>query len=93
MYVIKSRMIEQNEMNHSDFLRDLEEVLHLASNSLNGGEVLRELPAWDSLAIVEFMAFADQRYSIAMDPKQITSCSTVDDLFSAVRATADEVRD
>ena len=30
MYVVKSRMIEQNEMNHSDFLRDLEEeVLHL----------------------------------------------------------------
>lgn len=91
--VIRSRMTDQNEINHNDFLRELEEVLHMASNSLNGGEVLRELPGWDSLAIVEFMAFADQRYSITMAPKQITSCSTVYDLFSAVRATAHEVRD
>ena len=93
MDVIYSRMTEQNEMNYNDFVRDLEEVLHMASNSLNGGEVLRELPGWDSLAIVEFMAFADQRYSITMAPKQITSCSTVHDLFSAVRATAHKVRD
>lgn len=91
--VIRSRMTDQNEINHNDFLRELEEVLHMASNSLNGGEVLRELPSWDSLAIVEFMAFADQRYSITMAPKQITSCSTVYDLFSAVRATAHEGRD
>ncbi len=91
--VIQSRMTEQNEINHNDFLRNLEEVLHMASNSLNGGEVLRELPGWDSLAIVEFMAFADQRYSITMAPKQITSCSTVHDLFSAVKATAHEMRD
>jgi acyl carrier protein len=93
MYVIQSRMIEVNNINYNGFLRGLEELLHMGSNSLNGGEVLRELPDWDSLAIVEFMAFADQRYSITMAPKQITSCSTVHDLFSAVTATAHEVRD
>ena len=86
-------MTERNKIDYDGFLRGLEELLHVGSNTFRGSEVLRELPCWDSLAIVEFMAFADERYSITMAPKQITSCSTVHDLFLAVRATAHEVRD
>ena len=86
-------MSEENNIDRDDFFRALEELLQVPSNSFQGGEVLRELACWDSLAIVEFMAFADERYSITMSPKQITSCSTVNDLFLAVQAAIHEVRD
>jgi acyl carrier protein len=86
-------MSESNNIDYNTFLRGLEQMLQVEANSLEGGEVLRELPCWDSLAIVEFMAFADERYSITMPPKQITSCSTVHDLFSAVQTATHEVRD
>ena len=86
-------MSESNQIDYDDFLHGLEELLHVPLNSFRGGEVLRELDCWDSLAIVEFMAFADERYSIMLAPKQITRCSTVHDLFLAVQAGTHEVRD
>ena len=84
-------MGEENKIDSDGFLRALEEVLQLPSDTFTGGEVLRELPCWDSLAIVEFMAFADERYSITMDPKQITSCATIHDLFLALQTAANEL--
>lgn len=86
-------MTEVNDINYNGFMRGLEEMLHVDANSLEGGEVLRELPGWDSLAIVEFMAFADERYSLTMAPKQITSCATIHDLFLALQTAANELRD
>ena len=78
-------MSESDDIDYDSFLRGLEKMLDMDANSLHGGEVLRELPCWDSLAIVEFMAFVDECYSITMAPERITSCSTVHDLFSAVQ--------
>jgi hypothetical protein len=86
-------MSEGNNIDCDNFLRALEELLQVPSKSFHGGEVLRELPCWDSLAIVELMAFAAERYSVTMSPKQITSCSTVHDLFLAVQAAMHEMRD
>jgi len=78
-------------VDYNKFLRGLEELLHEPANSFQGAEVLRELSCWDSLAIVEFMAFADERYSLTLAPKQITSCATIHDLFLALQTAANEL--
>jgi acyl carrier protein len=84
-------MSEPSTIDYERFLRGLEELLHEPPNSFQGGEVLGELDCWDSLAIVEFMAFADERYSITLAPKQITSCLTIHDLFAVLQAAAHEL--
>jgi hypothetical protein len=78
-------------LDYNKFLRGLEELLQVPGNSFQGAEVLRELSCWDSLAIVEFMAFADERYSLTLAPKQITSCATIHDLFLALQTAANEL--
>jgi len=83
-------MSGSTNLDYNNFLRGLEELLHQPGNSFQGAEVLRELSCWDSLAIVEFMAFVDERYSTTLAPKEITSCSTIHDLFLLLQ-TANEM--
>jgi acyl carrier protein len=64
------------------FLRNLEELLHLPGGSLKGEEQLRSLEAWDSMAIVEFMAMVDEKYSVTLSPAQFRRCSRTADLFA-----------
>ncbi len=67
-------------MTKSAFLRKLEEIVELNPGSLKGGEKLGELEGWDSLKIVEFLAFADEEFSLAIPPRAMGSCKTVQDL-------------
>jgi hypothetical protein len=50
-------MSQASNIDYDGFLRGLDELLQVPSNTFHG-PVLRELSCWDSLAIVEFMAFA-----------------------------------
>ena len=84
-------MSGSTNLDYDNFLRGLEELLQVPANSFQGAEVLAELSCWDSLAIVEFMAFADERYSTTLAPKEITSCSTIRDLFLLLQTAANEL--
>ena len=66
------------------FLRAFEEMLHLPSGSLEGSEALQDVPGWDSLAVVEFMALADEKYGVTLAPRQFRVCNSVQDLSALV---------
>jgi acyl carrier protein len=66
------------------FLRGFEQLFHLPAETLTGSEPLKNLQAWDSLAIVEFMAYADATYGIALAPERFRGCESIQDLFSLV---------
>ena len=74
-------------MNTAEFCRNLEEVLDLPSGTLKCGDVLAQLEAWDSLAVISFLAMADEKYSAVIPPKRIPECKTVDDLVALIRET------
>jgi acyl carrier protein len=63
----------------------LEEVLHLGPGTLTSDKALREIPEWDSLAVLEFMAFADEKYGVVLSPDRFRECHTVADILGLLK--------
>lgn len=68
-------------MTRQDILDELGQMLE-AGAPLTGREKLKELEGWDSLAAVSFMALADETYGIAIAPRDLAACHSVDDLIA-----------
>jgi acyl carrier protein len=49
---------------------------------MQGGEILENLVAWDSLAVIGFIAVVDENYGINVSPSGIKLAKTIDDLFA-----------
>lgn len=76
-------------MTKTDFLVEIANILEESDPGvLTGKERLAELPAWDSLAVLSFMALARERFHIALSPKDILGCTTVEDLFEITVSSA-----
>jgi len=77
-------------MQKNEFLRLIEEAIESDPNTLTGEEVLAELDGWDSMSILGFLALVDERLGVAIQPKLLAECKTVDDLVGLVgdRVTA-----
>ena len=71
-------------MKKSEFLRLLEEMLELDPDTLIGSETLKEVGKWDSVAVMGFIALVDEHFEIALAPKRLAECKTVDDLAGLV---------
>jgi acyl carrier protein len=76
------------EMKKEEFLAKLDELLELPDATLKGTEALKDLEAWDSLAVLSFIALVDEHCGITVAPKDIAACKTVNDL---VALTGDKV--
>jgi acyl carrier protein len=72
-------------MERNESLRSLDELMDLEPGTLTGGEVLAELGGWSSLAVIGFIALADE-HGVAVSPVSITKCKTVDELVRLVGA-------
>jgi acyl carrier protein len=68
-------------MQNAEFLALLDELLELPAGTLKGPEALESFEAWDSLAVLSFIALVDEHYGVTVAPKQIAACKTVDDLL------------
>ena len=67
-------------MTKSDFLANLDEMMDQPKGTLKGGEALQDLPNWDSMTLVQFIAFADEEFSLSIPTAKLLSCQTVDNL-------------
>jgi acyl carrier protein len=67
-------------MTRDSVLRKLEAIMEIEPGTLKGDERLADLEAWDSLKVMEFLAFADGEFSMAVPPKAVGACKTVGDL-------------
>jgi len=67
-------------MTREEFLTQLDELLELPAGTLKGDEKLEDLEHWDSLAMVSFIALADEHCNIRLSPRQFVTCNTVNDL-------------
>ncbi len=72
--------------NKAEFFRKLEKLLVTPAGSLEGDQRLKDLKSWDSLAILEFMMLASSEYGTEVQPADVTSAETVDDLARLVSA-------
>lgn len=64
----------------NQFYRKMEGLLNVPVGSLKGERELQTLKSWDSLTILEFIVLADNDFKSDVEPADITSCRTVDDL-------------
>lgn len=67
-------------MTKQEFLHKLEEVLEMPSGSINGSEKLADLSAWDSLAVISFIAMADANIGASVSATELKACQSVADL-------------
>lgn len=73
-----------DKLSRQEVLLLLDELMETAPGTLRGGESLAELPAWDSLGVVSFIALADEHFGLSLPPKEIAEAKTVDDLVALV---------
>jgi len=63
-----------------EFLDQLAEMVQVPKNTLKGPETLGSYE-WDSLAVITFQAFLDERFGIRIPHGRIAACDTFDELF------------
>lgn len=66
------------------FLENLAEALNHPDADLSPEQKLRDLPNWDSLAILTTLSMVDEQYGVTLSGADLQACSTVEDLFRRV---------
>lgn len=66
------------------FYRKLDEILDIPAGTVKGGESLNGFDGWDSMAMLGFIALADENYGVTIPAKRIPACHTVDDLAGLI---------
>jgi acyl carrier protein len=70
-------------MTKEQFLALIDELLELDSGTLQGDEKLDDLD-WNSLAVIGFMALADEHFGVSVTPASLARCKSIDDLAGIV---------
>ncbi len=71
-------------MNKVEFYRNLDELLEIDPGTTTGGDLLEDLVGWDSVAVISFIAMADEKYGVNLPARRIAECKSVDDLAAIV---------
>jgi acyl carrier protein len=69
-----------------EFLREIESAIELPPYTLTGSELLLDIPEWDSLAVISFIAVVDEKLNLPIDGEAIANAVTVHDLLVLARA-------
>jgi acyl carrier protein len=67
-------------MSRSEFLLELDKVIEASPGTLKGDEKLAGLSAWDSLAVIGFIAMVDDKFRVQLAARDIGACERVADL-------------
>lgn len=71
-------------MNKTEFYRNLDELLEIDPGTTRGGDLLEDLVGWDSVAVISFIAMADEKYGVNLPARRIAGCQSVDDLAAII---------
>jgi len=71
-------------MLYVEFYHLIDEIVDESPGTVTGKSALAELPGWDSLAVLSFMAMLDEQFQRIVSGKEIAACDTVDDLAKFV---------
>jgi acyl carrier protein len=73
-------MILSDDVSKTQVLEQLAQILEVPAGSLTGDEKLDDLQEWNSIAMMSFIAFADEHFNKILSPRQFVACETVNDL-------------
>ena len=69
------------------FIENIEENIEgIDPGSIKTNTVLRELPVWDSLAMLNMLALVDSEYDVQITGEELNNLSSVESIFDAIQA-------
>ena len=71
---------KERKVTKTEFYKEIEDILEATPGSITGNESLADLAGWDSLAILSFLAVADEKFKTVLSAAQLADCRTVADL-------------
>ncbi len=75
-------------MTRKEFLVSMDRLLELPEGTLKGSEELENLEEWNSMAMISFMALADENNRVKLSTRQLAGCSTVSELLELAKVEA-----
>ena len=69
-------------MRTPDFLKLLDSALDLPEGTLTGTETLSDIPEWDSLAVISFIALVDEQFNVILEGEKLAEAKSVADLLA-----------
>lgn len=73
-------------MNIEAFINEFEESIEgLEPGTVRPETVLRDLPQWDSLAVLTTLAMVDAEYDVSLTANELAEQRTMQELFDFVR--------
>jgi acyl carrier protein len=76
----------RDTLKKATFLNLLDELLEAKPGTIKGTENLKDVEAWDSLAVVGFIAIVDQNFGVTLAANSLKNCRTVADLIGLLPA-------
>ena len=70
-----------------DIVEMLSQAMELPKGYLTGNETLSEIEAWDSLAILNFMALVDTHCGIKLSPERLLRCESISELEALISSS------
>lgn len=64
-----------------EFAKELATIVEEGVGEISPERELLSIPLWDSLAIVNVMAVASDKFDCILDPEQLAAATTVKDLY------------
>ena len=73
-----------SDMDKTSLYLELEKLLELPPGSVRGDQSLTQMPEWDSLAVISFIAMVDNKYGVILQGSKVEACTTVDELVHSI---------
>lgn len=73
-------------MTPTEFYAALDEMLELDPGTITGGERLEDVEAWDSLAVISFIALVDDKFGILVETEKLAAAESVATLYALATA-------
>ena len=71
-------------MKRTDFYLLLDKVTESAPGTIKGGELLRNINGWDSLATLGLIAALDRQFGVTVPAAHLAEAASVEDLAALV---------
>jgi acyl carrier protein len=69
------------------FIEHIEDNIEgVEPGSVNADTVLKELPIWDSLAMLNMLALVDSEYDVQISGEELNQLSSVQSIFEAIQS-------
>lgn len=72
-------------MTRREFYATIDDILEIEPGTVTGKETLTDLPNWDSLAVVNYIATCNGLFGVMLKGDRVKEAKSVEDLINLIR--------